>query len=78
MLLRVFEVASFYEEALRLLEGFGVKERLNVVWKGLFSGCFGERNVLCAFLTLHICDVVWSRLTALHLLRSIHCLWRVF
>jgi len=30
------------------------------------------------FLRLHICDVVWSRLMALHLLRSIHCLWGVF
>jgi hypothetical protein len=30
------------------------------------------------FLRLHICDVVWSGLTALRLLRSVHCLWRVF
>jgi len=30
------------------------------------------------FLRLHVCDGVWSRLTALRLLRSIHCLWGVF
>jgi hypothetical protein len=30
------------------------------------------------FLRLHICDAVWSRLVALHLLHFIHCLWRVF
>jgi hypothetical protein len=26
----------------------------------------------------HICDAVWSRLVALRLLRSVHCLWGVF
>ena len=31
-----------------------------------------------SFLRLHICDGVWCRLMALHLLRSIHCFWRVF
>ena len=30
------------------------------------------------FLRLHICDVVWSRLVALHLLGLIHCLWGGF
>jgi len=30
------------------------------------------------FLRLHICGDVWSRLMALRLLRSIHCLWGVF
>jgi hypothetical protein len=39
----------------------------------LLKALFSER-----FLRLHICDVVWSRLAALHLLGSIHCLWRVF
>ena len=29
-------------------------------------------------LRLHVCEAVWSRLTALRLLRSIHCLWGVF
>ena len=39
----------------------------------LLKALFSKR-----FLRLHICDAVWSRLVALHLLRSIHCLWRVF
>ena len=30
------------------------------------------------FLGLHICDAVWSRLMALHLLHSVHCLLGVF
>ena len=30
------------------------------------------------FLRLHVCDAVWSRLVALRLLGSIHCLWGVF
>jgi hypothetical protein len=40
-----------------------------VLLKALFFG---------SFLRLHICDGVWSRLVALRLLGSIHCLWRVF
>ena len=40
-----------------------------VLLKALFSACF---------LRLHVCDVVWSRLMALHLPGSIHCLWGVF
>jgi hypothetical protein len=39
----------------------------------LLKALFSKR-----FLRLHICDVVWSRLMTLHLLRSIHYLWRFF
>jgi len=40
-----------------------------VLLKALFSK---------GFLRLHVYDVVWSRLMALHLLCSIHCLWGGF
>ena len=40
-----------------------------VLLKALFSA---------SVLRLHVRDAVWSRLMALHLLHSIHCLWGVF
>ena len=39
----------------------------------LLKALFSKR-----LLGLHICDAEWSRLMALHLLRSVHCLWGVF
>ena len=41
-------------------------------------GVFVKALFSASFLRLHICDTVRSRQMALHLLSSIHCLWRVF
>jgi len=40
-----------------------------VLLKALFSK---------SLLRVHICEAIWSRLVALRLPHSIHCLWEVF
>ena len=78
MLLKVYEVAGVYEEALRVLECFHVKSVLMLFWEACFVVVLLKALFSACFLRLYVCDVVLSRLVALRLLHSVHCLWGGF